>query len=299
MHRAAFVFVLLIAGSAGAQGAWVGDEKSVTVGFAYQYVPSESVVLNWYDDEFMEGVPTKNHLFTLSAEWVPIENLAIEARLPLAIVQYLGPAAQAHGPWDDGDPHTTLTDLRAGVRYQLLDEPYVALSPYIAGTLPVMNYEVLGFATGGRHLKQAHLGISLGRTLDPILPALYFMVGYELTLSEASKLNADTETLAQNRSDAEAQIGYLFLDGDLVVNIGANYRRQHGGIDFQNFANLPPSLTDFHDPILHEEYLVAGGGVQYSITTKITVGAVARFFLLGMNTRDQMLLGVDIAWRIL
>ena len=39
-----------------------------------------------------------------------------------------------------------------------------AVTPFAAFSVPMMNYEVIGFATGGRHLKAGHFGVSVGRT---------------------------------------------------------------------------------------------------------------------------------------
>lgn len=290
--------MLLIAmtGAARAQGAWVGDDKSLTTDLGYHYAPATEVVVD--PDLSIPDRNTQDHTITLSAEYVPIENLAIEVEVPLVFLKYTSKMPHIPpGAWDDGSLHTTLTDLRAGARYQVLDQPLVALSPYIAFTVPLMDYEVNGFATGGRHLKQVHVGASVGRTLDPILPALYAMASYELTLSEKYKENAMTEKESQTRSDVEAQIGYLFLDGDLNVALGINYRHHHGGIGFNEFAMLPPELVNFHDPILKESYFFVGGQVAYAVNRKLQVGALARFFVQGYNTRDQNLFGIDATWR--
>src|SRR5512144_2862586 len=100
--------------------AWVGDPKSLTLDLAYHYVPSTSVVLT--PDMSVPDRPTQNHIFTLAAEYVPIENLSIDAQVPFALVQYTGTAMHLPpGKWDDGSAHATLTDFRADVRYQLLD----------------------------------------------------------------------------------------------------------------------------------------------------------------------------------
>ena len=296
----AIVMAVMLMGtvrSAHAQGAWVGDPKSLSVDFAYHFIPATATVVS--SDISVPDRPITDHVFTLSAEYVPIENLALELALPLESVKYTGTFPHPPpGAWDDGKLHTTLTDLRFGARYQLLDHPF-ALSPYAAVSIPLMNYEVNGFATGGRHLKQAHLGASIGRTLDPLLANLFLMFSYEFTFGEHYNQNAETSKIGQARSDLEAQIGYLFLDGDLSVNLAGSWRIPHGGIEFEKFPMLPAELTDFHDPILREEFIFVGGGAAYSISRKLAVGATVRFFLTGANTRDQSLYGLDLTWRAL
>jgi hypothetical protein len=299
MRRGLALFVLMIAmtGAARAQGVWVGDEKSLTTDIAYHFAPSSETVIS-PDFPNIPDTNTQDHTITLSAEYVPVENLALEAELPIAFLKYTGTMLHLPpGAWDDHNFHTTLTDLRVGARYQVLDQPLVAVTPYLAVSIPVMNYEVNGFATGGRHLKQVHLGLGVGRTLDPILPALYALASYELTLSEKYKENAMTEKQSQTRSDVEAQLGYLLLDGDLNIAAAFNWRHQHGGVSFEDFGMLPPELTNFHDPILKESYMFLGANVAYAVNRKVSVGAIARFFLRGYNTRDQSLFGVDATYR--
>ena len=129
--------------------AGTGSVQSLTTDLAYHYAPSTATVIS--PDMSVPDVPTQDHTITLSAEYVPIENLAIEAELPFLLVKYDGTMPHLPpGAWDDHNFHATLTDFRGGIRYQLLDQPYVALSPYVAVTIPVMSYEVNGFAVGGR-----------------------------------------------------------------------------------------------------------------------------------------------------
>jgi hypothetical protein len=296
MSRAIVTALLVMTGTASAQGAWVNDPKSVAATLGFQYVPSTAVVLT--PDKSVPDRPTTNYIMTLGAEYVPIENLAIDIAVPFDAVRYDGTAKHLPvGKWDDGNFHYTPTDLRVGARYQVLDEPYVALSPYIAVTLPMTNYQTVGFATGGRNLRQVHFGASIGRSLSPILHSLFITAGYEYTLSQHFDANAMTSQINENRSDAEAQLGYIFLDGDLVVNLAGNYRQQHGGIEFENFGSLPIELTNYHDPILKESYIFYGGGASYALSNSITIDAVVRFFLQGSNTRDQTLYGLDLTWR--
>jgi hypothetical protein len=295
--------VTITSGSARAQGAWVGDAKSLTVDLGYAYIPYSAVVenpnLNAPGDPF-----TANHVATLGVEYVPIENLSIDASLPFEMVNYGGTAKHTPpGKWDDGNNHFTFTDFRIGARYQLLDAPYIALSPYAAVTIPVQDYEVIGFATGGRHLKAGHLGVSAGRTLDPVLPNLFFMASYEFTFAESynpdPSVAPQVATINQNRSDVTAELGYLFLDGDLSVNLATDWRHQHHGISFDKFGHTDPVLTAFHDGILKESYNTFGGGASYAINRKVTVTAAVRFFIQGYNTRDQSYYGLDVAWRAL
>jgi hypothetical protein len=296
--------------TARAQGAWVGDPKSLTTSLSYQYVPSSAVVLTPTIEQLNR--PTTNHIVTLGAEYVPIENLAVEVSVPFDAVKYDGSAPHSPEPigsWDDCAPgaggvvtchgkyHYTPADLRIGARYQLLDEPYLALTPYAAFSTPMTNYQTVGFATAGRNLRQGHFGLSAGRSLNPILPHLFITGTFEFTVSQSFDANAQTAAIGQDRYDIEAQIGYTFLDGDLVIDVAGNDRHQLDGIAFEDFGKLSAALTNFHDPILKEIYYFYGGDVSYALTRKLTLTASIREFLHGYNTRNQDLYGLNVAYR--
>jgi hypothetical protein len=315
MKRAIVVVIVGFVGTAHAQGAWVGAPKSLDTDFSYQYVPSSAVVIDTSNkaplvDEIPDR-PTRNHVFAIGAEYVPLEKLAVEAHLPLALVKYTGTIPHSPpGAWDGCEPgqpckgstHTTLTDLRIGARYQVLDEPYVAISPHLAVSIPLMNYEVNGFATGGRHLKQLHVGASFGRSLAPYLPSLVLSASYELSIGEKYDRTPETAKIGQTHSDVDAQIAYFLLDGKLGLSVGANWRIPHSGIAFDDFVELgakSPDLVNFHDPLLREGFLFLGGGVSYEINDKLTVAVLTRLFVRGENTRDQDLFGIDLTWNVM
>src|SRR5262245_12927840 len=102
----ALVLVVGPIGVASAQGAWVDDRGSLTAGLSYEYVPSSAIILS--PDRDIPDRPTRNHVITVSAEYVPINKLGLSVSLPLAMVQYNGTATHTpKGAWDDGKLHTT------------------------------------------------------------------------------------------------------------------------------------------------------------------------------------------------
>ena len=292
-----FTIVLLTASLARAQ-PWVDEPGSVAADLSYQFGTTSGVVLD-PDSPILES-PTRSHTFALGAEYVVIEHLAVDASIPLVAIKYLTPAIvhpPMPGAWDDGSTHVALQDFRLNARYAVLEEP-LAIAPRIGFTIPIMDYETNGFAAIGRHLIQGHFALHIGRTLDPILPDLYITAGYEFTLSE--KFNQSTETAAvnQNRSDIEAEIGYLLLEGKLALSVDFSWRIPHGGVSFANFDTLPMDQQNYHDPLLAEKFIYLGGGVAYSIIDELSVGVFARFFLRGYDTRDQNLFGLSVGWQI-
>jgi hypothetical protein len=291
------IFAITTASQDAFAQAWVGVEKSLSASLGYDFAPSNAIVET--PSVVIKGEPIHSHVVTVSAEYVPIERLGITAQLPMVSVKYLGSGMlfPRHGRYDDGQLHTTLQDFRLTTRYQVLQE-LVALSPHLAATIPVADYETVGYANAGRGLKQVHAGVSVGRTLDPVLRNLYLHAQYEFTFSERYDATAETRTINQNRSDASFQAGYVISD-KAEVNLGTNIRIPHGGINFIDWNMLSMDMRDYHDPLLRESFVLVGGGGSYGITENIRLNALARFFVHGQNTRNAHIFGASVSWTVL
>ena len=306
----AALFIMASVGerSAAAQGAWVDEAGSLTGGLNYSFNSSPNVVAD--SDTKFEGEDITAHTVSFSAEYTPIDHLAIDATLPLTMLKFGGgedAPGFPHGDYDDGDYHTTLTDLRANVRYQVLQE-VVALSPHLGFTLPVADYETQGFAGAGRHLKALHLGASVGKLFAPFAPNLFIQATYEFTLAEKfDQTDTDaqaevTKEIGQNRSDISAQLGYFFLEGALRVNAGFNWRITHDGIAYTELGEEIPADDArfiYHDALLEEKFVLLGGDVGYNISDRISVDLTSRFFVGGSNTLDGIRLGLGLTFGIL
>jgi len=293
----AVVFALVASGSAWNDAhaqAWVGDRGALDVSLDYNFATSDKIVGD-NDIEFPNS-GTTTHQFTIGAEYVPIDKLAVTVGLPLALLKYTGDKVNyphpGGGSYDDGSTHATLTDLRAGVRYQVLEEPF-ALSPQIAVSIPVADYEVEGNTVAGRHLKALHLGLGIGRVFGE---ATYVHLLYEFSLVEMDDANADTEKYSQNRSDASFTIGHRLLDQKLDIHLDANGRLAHDGLNFSVFNAAPMTVQNHHDPVLKEDILLVGGGVGYQISNDIGVSLSARLFLAGINTQNASVIAAGVTW---
>jgi hypothetical protein len=279
--------------------AWVGYKGSLDADFDYNLGISDKV-LGSGDIEFKDG-GTTSHQLSIGAEYVPIDKLAVNVTLPVVFLKYTGnKTAYAHpggGEYDDGDLHTTLTDLRAQVRYQVLDG-VVALAPHVGFTIPVADYETVGNTVAGRHLKALHLGLSIGRVISEETP-LYLMARYEFSLVEKYDRNAATEKYSQNRSDLNFIVGYKLLEGKLDINASVNYRMSHGGLDFADFSRWTPDENMFHDAILKEKILLIGGGVGYQLTNSLSASASVGVFVTGENTQNASVFALGLSWSVL
>jgi hypothetical protein len=239
---------------------------------------------------------TTSHQLTLGAEYVPIDKLAVDLSLPLLFIKYTGDPGFLHpggGSYDDGDTHTTLTDLRASARYQVLAEP-VALSPHLGVSIPVADYETVGNAVAGRHLKALHLGLGVGTIF---LDTAYAHALYEFSLVEKYDRTAVTEQYGQNRSDFGITLGYKLLEQRLDLHVDANGRITHGGVDFSevNFAS-GDDVALYHDPILKESIYLVGAGASYQLTNSLGVSLAAGFFVAGANTQNANVFALGLTW---
>lgn len=303
------VSIILVSGwlVAAAAAPAIAQSQSLTATISHTYGTSDRIVET--DGEAIEDIPITHHATVFELEYgTPVKGLSISASLPLITAKWDEDSSQfphfpTNGEWDDGDYHATVTDLRADVRYQFLDDP-VELAVTLGGSIPTHDYPNFGYAAPGRHLKAAIAGIQIGGTLDPFLPRLYWAGRYEFALVE----HLDTEVpetedprpddFGQNRSDFSVQVGYYVLD-ELELNVALDGRYTHGGMDFLDFDSLPLGVQSNHDAVLNEDVIVVGGGGSYQFTDAFALGAALRFFITGSNTRDANLFSLIASYSFL
>lgn len=285
--------------SAAHAQAWVPDQGVLGGDLTYQYDVADKIVEDGGNEE-APGADTVIQTLTFDFEYVPLQRLAVSLAVPVVATRYTGEKATdvaaffPHGRWDDGDAHLTLTDLRFDVRYAVM-EKILALSPQVGVSIPVADYETLGLAAAGRGLKQLHLGLAVGRTLEPFLPNLYLHGFYEYSLVEKVDIDADTEGISQNKSRFSAQIGY-FIIPDLQVNVSFDGLIHHDGVTFVDFGDFSASEQNYHDVLLKEKSMLLGGGVAYQLTDMFGLGVAYRQFISGDNTRNPRIIAATLTW---
>jgi hypothetical protein len=274
--------------------AWVGDKGTLDLSLDYNFGTSDKVVGD-KNVEFIDAGTTTQQI-TVGTEYVPIRNLALGVSLPLVLLKYTGNKTayphDAGGSYDNGKLHTTLTDLRAGVRYQLLEDP-IALSPHLGVSIPVADYETIGNTVAGRHLKALHAGLGIGHVFGI---STYVHLMYEFSLVEKYDRTPETAKYGQNRSDASFTIGHKLLEQRLDLHADVNMRVTHGGVNFSDFGDFTPDEEMFHDAILKESMVLVGGGLGYQITNSLAVNLAARLFVSGANTQNASVVAVGFGW---
>ena len=281
--------------------AWVGEKGALDLGLDYNLSVSNEVMVD-DDGATLPDAGGMIHQFTLTGEYVPIKHLAVDLALPLQLIKYTGldTGAYVHpggGTYDDGNLHATLTDMRIGTHYQLLEDP-IALSPIVAVSFPLEHYETVGNMVAGRHLTGLHLGLAAGRQLTD---QLYVHLMYEFGLYSKYDRNADTAKYGQDTSDAVFLLGYKFLDNRLDINIGANLHITHDGIDFSKYSELSgrtcSCITTRRPPGGHAS---RRRGCWLSGHQRIRIVALAvRVFTWGANTQNATVYGLALTWNVL
>jgi hypothetical protein len=292
--------VLIAFGSAWSDAhaqAWVADKGALDLSLDYNFATSDKVVGD--GSIVFPNAGTMTHQVTLGGEYVPVDRLALNIALPFVLLTYTGDKTlyphPGGGSYDDGSAHAALTDLRIGARYQVLDEPF-ALTPHLAVSIPVTDYETVGNTVAGRHLKALHAGVGLGRVIGE---AAYVHLLYEFSLVEKYDRTPDTQKVGQNRSDFGLTIGYKLLDQKLDIHLDANGRLTHDGVNFSQFgmlATTAPDQVQFHDPLLEEDILLVGGGVGYQMSNALAATLSARLFVAGKNTQNASVIALGVTW---
>jgi hypothetical protein len=283
--------------AASAQQAWVGEPSSLSVALDYSYSRSDEILAGEEEPTFLD--PIFSHTAALGVEYTPIEKLGLMATLPVVASSYdyqrepgnLAP----HGRYDDGDTHAAVQDFRLDVRYMVLDD-VVTLSPHVSVSIPMSNYETVGYAAAGRGLKMLIFGAALGKYFTSGVPDLYIHGRYEFRLTESYETAfPETAEYAQNKSFMDMLLGYYVLD-KLEINAAASLQLAHGGFEFDNYDDEPEVAQEFHDALLAESFLHVGGGISYQALETLRVSAFVRFFMWGENTRNSDVYGLGVSW---
>lgn len=202
----------------------------------------------------------------------PTDRLMLAAGIPYVRSRYDGDFSHP-GEIDNGEFHSTFTDLRLDLHFQATLEP-IALAPYVAYVLPTTDYVTLGHAAPGRGLEELWLGFYAAKSLDLWIPQTYIQVRYNYAFVE------EVVGIHHDRSNVDLEIGY-FLNPAWSVRALGSWQDTHGGIDVPIPRTNP--LFPYHDQLVGESYLHVGAGATWGITSRIGMFFVYMTSLSGKN----------------
>lgn len=285
--------------------AWVGPQHDLTLSLTSGYSFSDTTLEG---DLRVSGVDTHSITFVGSVEYVPLPGLAVRVTLPVTMGAYAGPRQDQldrpnpnlildHGDNDDGDFGTSVTDLALDIRYMALELP-IAVTPFIRGSIPLVDYEQRGYAAFGQGLKTLSFGLNLGR-FGLGVDTLFVHANYAFTLVEKEDVGGEeTSQYNLHRSEASFLFGWFPID-ELGINVGVNFLWTHGGFNLIEFQNDPPPsdvIREWHDPIRQQKYLLVGGGISYSVLESLSLDLLGRILIWGDNTANAKLVQLGITW---
>ena len=165
-RRAALVVCALLGPHLVDAQAWLPAKGSFGTAFTYNNVLNQKHYSP--DGDEVDAGHTRSEAYGLSVAYSPTDKILLTAGIPYVRTRYWGDRPHP-GEIDNGDQHSTFTDLRLSVHYQALLEPF-ALAPYIAFVAPVKDYETLGHSAPGRGLNETWLGFWIGKNVSDWVP---------------------------------------------------------------------------------------------------------------------------------
>ena len=261
--RLAAALVILSAAPAWAQ-AWLPSQGEITTSFVFSSSFVDEHDLNGFRDP-NSNIHTQS--FLADVTFGVRDNLAITVSLPVVWGRYVNQGTPPHPTsLDDGKYHSTATDLRIDVRYNVLNRRNLVITPYLGSVTPSHGYEYFAHAAPGRRVNELQMGVMVGTTLDALLPGTFVQGRYGFGLQEKFL------DISHNRSVYSAETGY-FATPDIRVFGMVSGQITHGGLDLFRGANLvwPANQWRNHDRITRENFLNVGGGVGWTVNDVIDV----------------------------
>jgi hypothetical protein len=294
------VALALAPSSLAAAQAWVNAKGELSLAVRSDYQTAKGV---WHGSTLVTGLPVQALNNALTAEYVPIEKLSLGLTLNANGVRYTGPqmipgsnVILSHGTQDDGSFHWSITDLDFEAHYQAYDGA-VALTPLLRVHVPVTDYEQKGYGAAGTHLKEAGVGLALGR-YGLGLEDLVLQLGYTFTYVEKESGGGErTEQFRTNRSDVDFSLSYIITD-KFIAGIGAAFRYTHDGFDLLDYPKLPASdpLIMWHDPVLRVRYFVPAAVASYQLSRTWSVAGRFAAVVWGQNASNPISFGLTLGW---
>jgi hypothetical protein len=261
---------ILPAARANAQ-AWLPPAGSINVGFVFNDNFNRQHFLP--NGDTIDVGHTRTYVDSLVMSYAPSSRFLLSATVPYVRARYIGTHPHIGSTVDDGQYHGNITDLRLQLHYQLLEGPF-ALAPYIGIVQPLRDYPTLGHAAPGRGLKEDLLGFYVAQSLDEWLPRTYLQARYAYSFVEKRA------GVSHDQSNADLELGY-FPGPRWSVRAVAYWQHPHGGINLPVPVSSP--LYPYHDQIARERYLQLGGGVAWTVTSRLNTFFLYKQSVSGAN----------------
>ena len=255
------LLAVALAPAASFAQAWLPDKGDFNTTFLINDILNEQ---HWTSTgDTVGGTRVESQTYALLGTYGLTDRWMVSAALPFVNTHYSGPPSHGGAAGfdvDDGDEHGSWTDLRVGVHFQALEQPF-ALAPFVAYVTPISDYYYRGHAAQGRNVEEFLIGFSAGKSLDPWLRRTYAQMRYSYAFVE--KVLGKTH----DRDNLGLEIG-TFITPRWSVSAYGQFQWTHGGLTA--FGPSSPYFLD-HDSLIQAEYFNAGLGTGFAVTPDMTM----------------------------
>jgi hypothetical protein len=240
--------------------AWVPEQGDGTVSIAVQELNVKKHLAG-------TTLTDSGHINTLvlltDLSYGLTDSLAVDVALPVVASQYTGPKPHPNTDIDNGQYHSTATDFRVAVRYNISRKGAV-FTPYIGSIVPSHSYAFYGHSAPGLRLNELQVGTFVAKLFTSGVPGLFVSgrVGYGFV--------EKVMDISHNRSMGDLEVGY-FITPALRAFGTTSAQYTHGGIDFpvEGLVAVPLQYKEVHDIIQQVNYVQLGGGFAYSVSDAV------------------------------
>ena len=251
---------LLAAPSAARAQAWVPEKGNATVSLAAQQL---NVKKHLAGTQVIDAGHINTVVLVADVTYGLTDKVALDLAVPFVTTNYAGLRPHPDTTIDDGSLHSSFTDIRFSVRYNIAREGIV-ITPYVGSIVPSHSYAYYGHAAFGERLREIQVGAFAAKLFRSGVPGLF------ISGRAAYGFVEKVQDISHNRSMGDLEVGYFFTPSFRAFAMTSG-QFTHGGIDFpiNGLAGLPLELRPYHDIIQKVHYVNAGGGFAYSITDSV------------------------------
>src|ERR1700687_3317914 len=161
--------------------AWLPARGEGSVSLSYLGIFTSDHLLS--SGQPLNRGPMQMNTITAGVLYGITDRLAVSAEVPYITSKFTltpGLAPNAHdleSKIDDDRYRGTFQDFRGAVKYNAVRGPLM-FTPFFEVVIPTHHYATFGHSAPGKYLREYHVGTSVGRLLNPILPRAYFALRY-------------------------------------------------------------------------------------------------------------------------
>lgn len=213
------------------------------------------------------------------------KGLALSGTAAYMSAKYAGRFPE--GPQDDGKFHGSLQDGSLTLEYML---PWhdIAITPSIGLRTPLRDYSTLGHVSVGKRLREFPVGLSVGRSLTPLLPRAFLAGSF-------------THSFVENHHEHDLDQRHYGISGGYLlsskVSVGGFFQRVEtvDGLDWYSDITTEEAFHD-HDVAASARYSRLGGFASFSLRPSFGLRIGYSGTIDGQNSHAANSFTVEPTW---